>query len=310
MISVIIIGKNVQKTIRGCIFSILDSLKANNVDEYEILYVDSNSADSTVEIVKAVGDIRIIILSKPYNAAIARNVGAENSSGKHLLFIDGDMELDPRGFGLLYSKSIDLEYPFITGDFINIYKNNKHLSTYRYYNNKASEYDYVTGGLFFIERNLWERLGGMKTSFRRSQDLDFGLRSSNAGFPLLRKPIVVAKHITIDYHDNKRFLSDLLNGNYIYKGLLIRKNIFNKYLHRELSFVVLIVSLISSIFFGILSFMGLYVAIVFMKVLIKKHRGKNIIKYHIIYSLIDLSTFVGVLMFYPRNKNANYMVIC
>ena len=30
--------------------------------------------------------------------------------------------------------------------------------------------------IFFIERDLWFSVNGMKTKYRRSQDIDFGLR--------------------------------------------------------------------------------------------------------------------------------------
>ena len=34
------------------------------------------------------------------------------------------------------------------------------------------------GGLFLIKKELWEKNRGMRTAFKRSQDIDFALRIS------------------------------------------------------------------------------------------------------------------------------------
>src|SRR5690606_31779347 len=64
---------------------------------FEVIYVDSASSDGTCELVaeRYRERVRIARLTGTMNAAIARNVGAEVATGETLMFLDGDMELDP-----------------------------------------------------------------------------------------------------------------------------------------------------------------------------------------------------------------------
>ena len=94
MISFIIIGKNEGKTIKLSIESVLNVIENSLFIESEILYIDSKSSDQTLKIVKSYRQIKYFELTGKCNAAIARNVGARESKGEVLFFIDGDMEIE------------------------------------------------------------------------------------------------------------------------------------------------------------------------------------------------------------------------
>ena len=221
------------------------------------------------------------------------------------------MEIIPSALSEIISNKNGLIYPFTSGDFENIYlnKNTGILTLERYHNNRISEFDYVCGGIFFIDRYLWFLLGGMRNCFRRNQDLDFGLRASKMGFPLLRKNVVIAKHQTVGYHCWERFLDDVLKGNYLYRGLLYRKNIFNpymykKYILREVSLYFLIITIIVSISQNHPIFILSYFFVVMAKIISKKQKSLAFyIKYMLIYPIIDFNTLVGMICFYPKMKN-------
>ena len=51
----------------------------------------------------------------------------------------------------------------------------------------GDRYQPTTGGLFIIEKGLWDKVGGMDTRFRTGEDLDLGLRLAKKGYLLLRK---------------------------------------------------------------------------------------------------------------------------
>jgi glycosyltransferase involved in cell wall biosynthesis len=94
LLSIVIISRNEEKYIEKCLNSI-GVLKEDK--SIEIVLVDSNSVDQTVNIAKATSipdQIIKIVDSNIYTAALGRMIGAKHSNGKYTLFIDGDMEVN------------------------------------------------------------------------------------------------------------------------------------------------------------------------------------------------------------------------
>src|SRR5690606_12871289 len=121
MISFIVIGKNVEYTITKCLDSIINSVKKNEIDIYEIIYIDSNSTDNSIRLVQSYRNVTSIILSNKPNAAIARNLGFKKSTGSELIFIDGDMELVADFLPEILDENHQLKYDFVSGDLINYF---------------------------------------------------------------------------------------------------------------------------------------------------------------------------------------------
>ena len=72
--------------------------KKYSEDQYEIIVIDSNSTDNTIHIAEQVcaeSDVKnwriIQFESDNYTAALGRQIGVENSTGKFILFLDADM---------------------------------------------------------------------------------------------------------------------------------------------------------------------------------------------------------------------------
>ncbi|RZJ27453.1 MAG: glycosyltransferase family 2 protein, partial [Flavobacterium sp.] len=111
-LTVIIPVYNVEKYIEKCIFSVLD----NDLDvaDYEIIVVDDQSPDNSLEIVKkiAVNRPNVKVISQQ-NKGLggARNTGIENASGDYLLFLDSDDWIVPDTLSHLVStaESADVE---------------------------------------------------------------------------------------------------------------------------------------------------------------------------------------------------------
>jgi len=93
LMSVIILNFNGLKFISGC----LNSLFNTNYTNYEIIFVDNNSYDGSVEFVKIKfgkhPGLKIIELDKNYGVSGGNNIGAHHAQGKYLFFLNIDTEV-------------------------------------------------------------------------------------------------------------------------------------------------------------------------------------------------------------------------
>lgn len=250
MISFIIIGKNEGWRLQKCLQSISYVVEQDAIVNYEIIYVDSQSTDNSIELAKQYG-AKAFLITGECNAAIARNIGAKEAIGDILFFIDGDMELFSNFLPNVLTQDGRLEYPFISGIFNDIVHDLgwNYLHTSRRYQLQEGEADSVeitTGGLFLINHSLWNEVGGMDTRFKRSQDYDLGLRLSQMGYPLYRKAILLANHYMRQYS-----LRDDYVINVKYTALLLRKhwnnvNYLKIFVKQQYTTILLLLSVVLS----------------------------------------------------------------
>jgi len=107
MISFIIIGRNESWKLTKCIESVFDTAKYSSLEDYEVLYVDSQSTDNSIELVNEFNGINVFLIKGECNAAIARNIGAVEAKGDILFFIDGDMEIIPSFLNEVLDSEVD-----------------------------------------------------------------------------------------------------------------------------------------------------------------------------------------------------------
>ena len=103
-VSVIIPVYNVEKYIKQT----LDSVVNQTLKDIEIIIIDNNSTDKTMEIVDeyAKNDNRFVIYknSKNLKQGIARNFGVKMARGEYIFFIDGDDYMELYAVEKLYEK--------------------------------------------------------------------------------------------------------------------------------------------------------------------------------------------------------------
>jgi len=90
-ISVVVLTKNSQKHINKCLLSIINQ----KYNDFEIIVIDAESKDQTLDILYLRFIKKIKLISVPSDTSIgkARQVGVDNSQGEIIAFIDSDVEL-------------------------------------------------------------------------------------------------------------------------------------------------------------------------------------------------------------------------
>ena len=315
-VSFIVIGKNEGEHLPSC-FAAIEAIKREWNDVIiETIYVDSKSTDNSVYLASENPTVDTVIeLRGTVNAAIARNTGAERAMGAILCFIDGDMVVNKRLIMVVRSV-IQGTNLFASGRVIDV-----SVSAERQPEQHEPEVHKLkdtrearTGGLFVIDSALWKSIGGMRTIFKRSQDLDLALRLSKAGHLLLRYREIVAHHYTVPYDDNNRFLEDLIAGNFLYHGLLVRKNFLNGFTHREYlksytSAALLLILAAISVVRGEWNLLFVYPLLVVLRVLVRKAYPGIFLRTALQQVIVDISFLLGYFFFFPSENSKRYEMV-
>jgi GT2 family glycosyltransferase len=181
---------------------------------------------------------------------------------------------------------------------------------------KRPLFDHVTGGLMIVERKLWEELGGMDERLIRNQDLDFGLRMSKIGFPVLKDNHYWIIHHTISYLENSRFSYFYKSKALLSPGILMRKHIFNftylKYFRRYVFYVLLLLTSFALLFispvYGILLLL-FYLFIQLIRTIVNSKREEYFIKSFAYKTLFNIYSLLGFLFYYPAKPSYRLTII-
>ena len=101
MISIIILNYNGKSLLKGC----LDSVLVQSFNDFEILLVDNNSTDDSIDFVKKhYSDQRIKIIQSDKNLGFAdgNNLGLKNASGEYIVLLNNDTVVDKDWLKYLY----------------------------------------------------------------------------------------------------------------------------------------------------------------------------------------------------------------
>lgn len=203
LVSIIIVNFNGKKNLKNC----LNSLLKIDYPNYEIILVDNNSSDDSIEFVKNnFPKIMIIKLEKNYGFAEPNNIGAKNARGAFLLFLNNDTTVDPNFISelvrvitqnskiaicqsLLLKPNGDIDS---SGDFVDIYgrafnSHNKVTSVQRILS--------ARGASMLINKKIFQELGGFDENFFASfEDVDLGWRACICGYDVMLVPNSIVYH--------------------------------------------------------------------------------------------------------------------
>ena len=225
-ISFIVIARNESFVIDKC----LGPIASIPLKGCEVICVDSNSTDNTLDIMKSyIGKIqnyRIIQCSGYLNAAVARNAGLKYATKQYIFFLDGDVEIDSAFLieslrlletgevdavsGSLAEKRYSRDPIYITGSVND-----------RYGASSMKEVSYGSG-IFITRSQLVHKVGNWDEAFVRNQDIEYTLRLSRYGrFVII--PVSMGTHHALSY--KTRSLEFLFKLYPMFYGQIIRRNL-------------------------------------------------------------------------------------
>ncbi|KFF02523.1 glycosyltransferase [Flavobacterium hydatis] len=320
MISIIVIGKNEGWRLTKCLESIYNIINSSQI-EFEVIYVDSNSSDDSIERALVYEKVKVFKVTGLCNAAVARNVGANESTGDILFFVDGDMEIQLDFLNYIFNEKNQLVSEYVTGHLDDYFYDDKGIfitKSPRTYTNvlpKDAQVLSENGGIFIITRDKWIEVGGMNSKFKVNEDLDLAIRLRKKKVKIVRIPHLICLHHTIDYRNEKRMWNMLLSGYTLYPGIILREHLFDVYVLKRFirSNYTAIFLLLAIIFYNswaVLSVcIGVLAARSILHTLAMKSKA-NKIKYffeRLIYQFLsDISIWMAFLFFFPKKITPQY----
>jgi len=194
-VSVVICTKNSEKTIKRCLLSV----KAQDHPIHEIIVVDGDSKDRTIDIVKKIG-VDKIISDGGRGLGCARQLGAEAASGDIVCFIDSDT-WSPSWWLREMVKHMESDEELVGIQDVYWSLGFNLTSKLEAYFFNVSTFKVITKGVgpaTGIENSLWRKWLFEKVKFdprfRLLEDLDFLYRVNSAGYKTIRTPYIYHVH--------------------------------------------------------------------------------------------------------------------
>jgi GT2 family glycosyltransferase len=225
---IVIVNFNTSEALQKCIDSILKSLYRNL--KLELRIVDNHSTDNSLEFIDKYEflDIDFQIIKNNLNLGFGKacNQGAENFTGKYILFLNPDCFLSEdvlektinyfqnngkENVGIIGIKQLD-ERLVVSTSYANFPSNYSLLISIlkldilfpKYFKSSlispsatsCIEVDQIMGSFFLVKNNLFLKLQGFDEQFfMYYEEVDFSLRASNVGVKSIYFPFVTAIHI-------------------------------------------------------------------------------------------------------------------
>ncbi len=315
MISFIIIGRNEGWKLTKCLDSVFKIVENNQHLAFEVIYVDSRSSDNSIEVVKKYPLARTLLIKGECSAAIARNIGANESHGDILFFLDGDVELNAEFLQAALDRNGQLRHRYQAGHLINYYYNSEweFIAQQQVRNRSKDVYVLSLGGIFLIEKSLWNRVKGIRTKFSKAyEDIDLSLRLIAKGVkPMLLKE-TMGTHHTISYRSKDRLWKMLFSGHQSFRGVLYRDHFFQRSclkmaLRNDYTIFILITCVVLS--FLLNPFIALaYPAALIARILLQKEKKSltDVFTRMAYFLLRDGLTMISLVGYFPKNKKLLY----
>ncbi|MFQ5551366.1 MAG: glycosyltransferase [Gemmatimonadales bacterium] len=191
-LSIIIPAFNEEAALPATLAAVRTACQSTEHVTAEIVVVDNASSDQTATIARLNG---ARVVEEPVQSiARARNRGAAESNGQHLLFLDADVTIP---IGLLAQIAQVLENPSCLGGGCEVrYPANKrsvrlYLWTWRVLGRSIHA---VQGAAQFVRRDIFEVLGGYDETIWMGEDVDFSWRLRKLARTQRKQVVTLREH--------------------------------------------------------------------------------------------------------------------
>lgn len=168
---------------------------------YEIIVSDGGSTDRTIEISKMYSDKVIVHNEKrKQNISEGRNKGAENSEGRILIFLNGDIRIkEPdRFFEAIEKKFVPSSFLAMTCS-VYVFPEEETLAdkiflgfyNVYFYSLNLIKYGMGRGECQIIRREVFDKVGGYKTNLAAGEDMELYGRIRKIGKILFVRDLII-----------------------------------------------------------------------------------------------------------------------
>lgn len=217
-LSIIIISYNTKQITEDCI----DSIYQSSPQSFEIIVIDNNSTDGSVEMLQQFGkkheNFRLVQNKDNAGFARANNQGARLAKGEYILFLNSDTvvldnalsklldfarrvpnahfiggklfnkDMTPQAScGPFYSLPVIFAALFLRGDYYGLTRSSP---------NSTKEVDWVSGACILTKRELFEKIGGFDEEiFMYMDEIDMLYRAKKHGYRVYFYPHAKFVHL-------------------------------------------------------------------------------------------------------------------
>jgi len=212
LLSVVVVCRNQRDLVVGCIRSVLRET-ASLAAPYELLVIDSASTDGSREALEGLPVRWAGLAESPLLcASLGRRTGTELANGRYLLFLDGDMELEP-GF---LSAALDLleREETVAGVVGQVFEKDPAAASGRrdiYRIRRAGTAERFGGAVLFSRRSLL-RAGGYDPYIFNREENELYSRIRAVGETVRQIPVPMAVHHDPPASLAEKVLRELLPG--------------------------------------------------------------------------------------------------
>jgi len=216
--SIILTSYNNSHNLKKCIDALLGQILCCKKLSLEVIVVDSGSKDNSLNILEQYQNshkdkVKILTPQKyplPLSPALARNIGAAEAQGEILIFSDSDCVAPKNWIRSFINNFQDVDIDCVVGsrypdfgkglgsfirryDFI-LYSNKNQIKKPILINRETIKQGVplimMAANNFAIRRELWQKVGGMKTNFRHpaGEDIMLQIELIKAGYNIVFDP--------------------------------------------------------------------------------------------------------------------------
>lgn len=208
MLSVVVIGRDEAATLEDCLRSAREALDRV---PHELLYVDSRSRDESLDIARAQGAKCFRVRASDTTAGLARRVGSREARGEHLLFLDGDMRLEPGFVETALTVMETSHYDGASGIRRDVYERGGRIvgENGNYYRCEARRDAPEFGGAILLRASALEAAGGWAANVLACEEAELHARLLKQGSRVVELPVPMILH-TDRVRDNRGLLGALI----------------------------------------------------------------------------------------------------